>query len=68
VLKGMRAGGHMGSDRVTTRNLTVVRVDAEKNILVVKGSVPGSGGSYLVIRKRPAAAAPKTAAKERKNA
>ena len=64
----MRAGGHMGSDRVTTRNLTVVRVDAEKNILVVKGSVPGSGGSYLVIRKRPAAAAPKTAAKERKNA
>ena len=68
VLKGMRAGGHMGSDRVTTRNLTVVRVDAEKNILVVKGSVPGSGGSYLVIRKRPAAGAPKTAAKERKNA
>ena len=68
VLKGMRAAGHMGSERVTARNLTVVRVDAEKNILVVKGSVPGSGGSYLVIRKGAGAAAPKHAAKERKNA
>jgi large subunit ribosomal protein L3 len=52
VLKGMRAGGHMGSDRVTVRNLRVVRVDADKNILVVLGSVPGAGGGYLVIRKR----------------
>jgi large subunit ribosomal protein L3 len=52
VLKGMRAAGHMGSDRVTQRNLTVVRVDAEKNILVVKGSVPGGSGGYVVIRKR----------------
>jgi large subunit ribosomal protein L3 len=68
VLKGMRAGGHMGSDRVTARNLTVVRVDTDKNILVVKGSVPGSGGSYVVIRKGAGKAAPKRAAKERKNA
>ena len=67
VLKGMRAAGHMGSDRVTTRNLTVVRVDAEKNILVVKGAVPGSGGSYVVIRKGPAAKAAGAARKERKN-
>jgi large subunit ribosomal protein L3 len=52
VLKGMRAGGHMGQDRVTVRNLEVVRVDAEKNILVVRGSVPGAGGGYLVIRKK----------------
>lgn len=52
VLKGMRAGGHMGQDRVTVRNLQVVRVDAEKNILVVRGSVPGAGGGYLLIRKR----------------
>jgi len=52
VLKGMRAAGHMGSDRVTVRNLKVVRVDAGKNILVVLGSVPGAGGGYLVIRKR----------------
>ena len=43
VLKGMRGAGHMGSERVTVRNLTVVRVDAEKNILVVKGAVPGRG-------------------------
>lgn len=51
VLKGMRAAGHMGSDRVTTRNLTVVRVDAENNLLVLKGAVPGAGGGYIVIRK-----------------
>jgi large subunit ribosomal protein L3 len=51
VLKGMRAAGHMGADTVTQRNLTVVRVDAEKNILVVKGSVPGGSGGYVVIRK-----------------
>jgi large subunit ribosomal protein L3 len=52
VLKGMRAGGHMGSERVTVRNLEVVRVDETNNLLVVRGSVPGAGGSYLVIRKR----------------
>jgi len=68
VLKGMRAAGHMGSDRVTTRNLTVVRVDADKNILVVKGSVPGAGGSYVVIRKGRAAKSGGEARKGRKNA
>ncbi|MBI3931817.1 MAG: 50S ribosomal protein L3 [Acidobacteria bacterium] len=52
VLKGMRAGGHMGQDRVTVRNLEVVRVDAEKNLLVVRGAVPGAGGGYVVIRKK----------------
>jgi len=51
VLKGMRAAGHMGTDRVTVKNLKVVRVDPANNILVVKGSVPGSGGGYVVIRK-----------------
>ncbi len=51
VLKGMRAAGHMGQDRVTVRNLTVVRVDAENNTLVLKGAVPGSGGGLLMIRK-----------------
>lgn len=51
VLKGMRGAGHMGQDRVTVKNLTVVRVDAESNILVVKGAVPGAGGGYVVIRK-----------------
>jgi large subunit ribosomal protein L3 len=60
VLKGMRAAGHMGSDRVTARNLTVVRVDAENNLLIVKGAIPGAGGGYVVIRKgkRAAGAAP----------
>jgi len=52
VLKGMRAGGHMGSDRVTVRNVEVVRVDAATNTLVVRGSVPGAGGTYLVINKK----------------
>jgi large subunit ribosomal protein L3 len=51
VIKGMRAAGHMGSDRVTMRNLSVVRVDAENNTLLVKGAVPGAGGTYVVIRK-----------------
>ncbi|HXB55803.1 MAG TPA: 50S ribosomal protein L3 [Vicinamibacteria bacterium] len=54
VLKGMRAGGHMGADRVTVRNLTVVRVDAGNNIMVLNGSVPGAGGGYLVIHKKKA--------------
>jgi large subunit ribosomal protein L3 len=52
VLKGMRAAGHLVSDRVTVRNLRVVRVDAENNLLVVRGAVPGAGGSYVVIRKK----------------
>src|SRR5262245_6158720 len=51
VIKGMRAAGHMGSDRVTARNLQVVRVDAGQNLLVIRGSVPGAGGGYVLIRK-----------------
>jgi len=51
VIKGLRGAGHMGDERVTARKLTVVRVDAGKNTLVVKGSVPGAGGGYVVIRK-----------------
>jgi large subunit ribosomal protein L3 len=52
VLKGMRGAGHMGSDRVTVRNVEVVRVDAEANTLVLRGAIPGSAGGYLVIRKK----------------
>jgi large subunit ribosomal protein L3 len=52
VLKGMRAGGHMGFDRVTVKNLKVIQVDTETHTLVLKGAVPGPGGGYLVIRKR----------------
>jgi large subunit ribosomal protein L3 len=51
VLKGMRAAGHMGSERVTLRNVKVVRVDAATNTLLVRGAVPGAGGGYLVLRK-----------------
>jgi len=55
VVKGMRAAGRMGGDRVTTRNLSVVKIDAENNLLVVKGAVPGAPGGYVVIRKAVAA-------------
>jgi large subunit ribosomal protein L3 len=51
VVKGMRAAGRMGGDRVTTRNLKVVQIDAENNILVLHGAVPGAPGGYVVIRK-----------------
>ena len=51
VLKGMRAAGHMGVDRVTVRNLRVVQVHTEDNTLVVKGAVPGPNGAYVVVRK-----------------
>jgi large subunit ribosomal protein L3 len=52
VFKGMRAAGHMGQDNVTTKNLRVVRVDVEQNLLIVRGAVPGANGGYVVIRKK----------------
>jgi large subunit ribosomal protein L3 len=55
VVKGMRAAGHMGSERVTTRNLRVERIDAENHLLMVRGAVPGADGGYLIIRKATAA-------------
>ncbi len=55
VVKGMRAAGHMGSKRVTTRNLRVVSVDAENNLLIVRGAVPGAANGYVLIRKAIAA-------------
>jgi len=51
VFKGMRMSGHMGHARVTVRNLRVLGVDKEENLLVVEGSVPGPNGGYLVITK-----------------
>jgi large subunit ribosomal protein L3 len=51
VFPGMRAAGHMGSEKVTIRNLRVVRVDDEGHLLMVKGSVPGRNGGYVVIEK-----------------
>ncbi len=50
VFKGLRMAGRMGSDRVTTAGLTVHSVDAEKNLILVKGAVPGSTGSLVFIR------------------
>jgi len=49
VFKGKKMAGHMGSVRQTTQNLEVVRVDAERNLLLVKGAVPGSRGSDVII-------------------
>jgi len=51
VLPGMRAAGHMGDERVTVRNLTVVRVEEKENLLLVKGAVPGRNGGYVMVRK-----------------
>lgn len=52
VIKGLRMAGRMGNERVTTRNLEVVRVDPEKNLLLVKGSVPGHPNGLVRVRAR----------------
>lgn len=51
VRKGKKMAGHYGVDRVTMRNLKVVRVDAEKNLLLVKGAVPGPAGGYVIVQE-----------------
>jgi large subunit ribosomal protein L3 len=51
VFAGMRAPGRMGGDRITTKNLLVVKVDAEKNLIYVRGAVPGAINSYVAIRR-----------------
>lgn len=51
VFKGTRMGGHMGDERVTVKKLTVVKVDAERNLLLVKGAVPGARNGLLLIQK-----------------
>jgi large subunit ribosomal protein L3 len=51
VFKGMRMSGHMGAAQVTVRNLRVLGVDKDDNLLVVEGSVPGPNGGYVVITK-----------------
>jgi large subunit ribosomal protein L3 len=55
VVKGMRAAGRMGGDRVTVRNLKVVQVDGDNNLLLIRGAVPGAPGTYVVVRKAVAA-------------
>ena len=49
--KGLRMAGHMGSDQVTTRNHPLVKIDADKNLLLIKGALPGANGSVLFVRK-----------------
>ncbi len=51
VYKGLRMGGHMGSDRVTIKKLRVVRVDADRNLILVRGSVPGAPGALTFVKK-----------------
>ncbi len=55
VVKGMRAAGRMGGDRVTVRNLRVIKVDTDNNLLIVRGAVPGAPTGYVVVRKAVAA-------------
>ena len=50
VFKGKKMAGHMGDERVTTQNLEVVRVDAERNLLLIKGAVPGAAGGTVMVR------------------
>lgn len=51
VFKGIKMAGHMGNERVTTRGLTVVKVDTERNLLFIKGAVPGARNNYVEIYK-----------------
>jgi large subunit ribosomal protein L3 len=60
VVKGMRMAGHMGADRVTVRNLRVLKVDADNNLLLLEGAVPGGPNAVVVIRKAVAAKVVKT--------
>jgi large subunit ribosomal protein L3 len=50
VWKGKKMAGHMGSERVTTQNLEVVRVDVERNLIMIKGAVPGATGSHIIVK------------------
>lgn len=50
VFKGKKMAGHMGAEQVSTRNLTIVRVDADRDLLLVKGAIPGARGGRVVVR------------------
>jgi large subunit ribosomal protein L3 len=47
----MRAGGRMGGEKVTVKNLQIVKVDAEQNLIYIRGAVPGPRSGYLTIRR-----------------
>ena len=50
VFKGKKMAGHMGAERVTTQNLELVRVDAERNLLLIKGAVPGATNGNVIVK------------------
>ncbi len=58
VFKGKKMAGHMGSTRVTTQNLEVVRTDAERGLVLIKGAVPGSKGAWITVKDAMKKAAP----------
>ena len=51
VFPGMRAAGHMGGDRVTVKNLKIMRMEEQENLLLISGAVPGRNGGYVMLRK-----------------
>ena len=51
VIKGTRSSGHMGDARITVQNLTVVKVDADNNLLMVRGAIPGPNGGLVMVKK-----------------
>ena len=52
VMKGMRMAGHMGDERVTVQNLEIVRIDPERNLMALRGAIPGPKGGLIMIKKR----------------
>jgi len=58
VFKGKKMSGHMGDERITTQGLEVIRVDVERNLLLIKGAVPGAPGGEVIIRPTVKAAGP----------
>ncbi len=72
VFKGKRMAGRFGNERSTMRNLALVRIDREKNLLLVRGAIPGPNGSYVTVRQtnmlRRLGTAPATAAKKKAGA
>lgn len=50
VFKGLKMAGHMGVEKVTVQNLTVVKIDAENNLIAIKGAIPGPNGGKVIIR------------------
>jgi large subunit ribosomal protein L3 len=50
VIKGKKMSGHMGDEKVTTQNLELVRIDTERGLLLIKGSIPGAKGGDVIVQ------------------